>query len=59
MSSKQTSGSEGNVMVVCRFRPFNQSEISMGAKTCAEFAKDQQHVTIKTAVSNSVIGTIV
>jgi hypothetical protein len=50
-SSKQASGSEGNVMVVCRFRPFNPSEISMGTKTCAEYAKDKQHVTIKTAVS--------
>jgi hypothetical protein len=51
MSSKQTSGNEGNVMVVCRFRPFNQNEIAMGTKGCAEFAKDQQHVTIKTVVS--------
>lgn len=38
-------------MVVCRFRPFNQNEIAMGTKGCAEFAKDQQHVTIKTVVS--------
>ena len=51
--SKQsaTTNSEGNVMVVCRFRPFNQQEITMGTKACAEVAKDKQHVAVKTGVS--------
>jgi hypothetical protein len=40
LNSKQAAATEGNVMVVCRFRPFNQQEIQMGTKACAEFAKD-------------------
>lgn len=37
MVSKQTTvgAVEGNVMVVCRFRPFNEKELAMGAKSVA------------------------
>jgi hypothetical protein len=52
ISSSKTSVSEGNVMVVCRFRPFNEKETSMGTKTCAEIDKKNQKVTIKTTVSS-------
>jgi hypothetical protein len=35
-------------MVICRFRPFNKKELEMGARAVADFAKDGQHVTVKT-----------
>ena len=51
VSKIDKSTQEGNVMVVCRFRPFNAKEKEMGAKPVAEFNKDGQHITIKTQVS--------
>lgn len=47
---------EGNVMVVCRFRPFNEKEIQMGQNKCvAHFNDDHQHLDIKTQVNSFIL----
>jgi hypothetical protein len=38
--------SSGNVLVVCRVRPMNKSEIEKGSKTCLEFDKNKKNITI-------------
>ena len=43
--------SSGNVTVVCRFRPFNQKEIAMGAKAIVSFNEDQKNLTLRVQVS--------
>jgi hypothetical protein len=35
------SPESGNVTVVCRFRPFNQTELAMGAKCVVQFLDHQ------------------
>lgn len=36
----------GNVLVVCRVRPMNKSEIEKGSKTCLDFDKNKKNITI-------------
>lgn len=47
------SASAGNVMVICRVRPMNNSEIARGAKCCLEFNKDKKNVAINMASESS------
>ena len=48
---KGESASSGNVTVVCRFRPFNESELEMGAKPIVNFNENKKNVTINVEVS--------
>lgn len=36
----------GNVLVVCRVRPLNKSEIEKGSKCCLDFDKNKRNITI-------------
>ena len=35
--SQSNAANSGNVTVICRFRPFNEKEIKMGAKPVVDF----------------------
>ena len=48
-SASDSSGGPGNVIVVCRFRPLNQNELSHGgSNVCADFHPNKKSVTITT-----------
>lgn len=47
-SSKQAN--EGNVMVVCRFRPFNEKEIQMGETKCVAQFGSNNNLELRTQV---------
>lgn len=36
----------GNVLVVCRVRPMNKSEIEKGSKCCLDFDKNKKNLTL-------------
>lgn len=36
----------GNVLVVCRVRPMNKSEIEKGTKCCLDFDKNKKNITL-------------
>jgi hypothetical protein len=38
---------EANIRVVCRFRPMNGMERSMGGQTCVELLENQVKVTVQ------------
>jgi len=52
MDSKAAAAA-GNVMVVCRVRPMNSSEIARGAKCCLDFNKDGKNVAINMSSESS------
>ena len=52
MDSKAPA-SGGNVMVVCRVRPMNASEIARGAKCCLDFNKDGKSIAITMATESA------
>jgi len=46
VSAPQKPPTGGNVTVVCRFRPFNASEIARGVSSAVEFNPDGQKIKI-------------
>lgn len=52
--SKAAGG--GNVKVVCRVRPFNQTEIAMGTMTGLDFPSNGMNIKLKTQADGSATG---